>query len=316
MKFPAELLELLTSRPDDVAGYVVAGDWLTSQGHPWGEFIATQCRLQLETDPSQFLTLRRRGEALLAEHGRRWLGVPDAKVEWKWGFVERLSLKETSELDAVVASDAGPLARRLELWGGPESLRVALGKLGGFVRLEGLALSGQGQVQAPVPPVRRLSSTGLGLDWSSVSPALLELQLADVRDPTLSAWLDSGAPGTLERLELLDVELPLGTTQKLVDRQTALRVLHLEDDLPDDLARWLAKSPVLSKLEHLALGGPATDEGLDAMLVDFARFSRLKTIVLYGGRFGPTLRKWAYKQLPRLTFEARRPPADWTTRRR
>jgi hypothetical protein len=42
----------------------------------------------------------------------------------------------------------------------------------------------------------------------------------------------------------------------------------------------------------------------------------LKALVVYGGRFGPTLKRMAYKQLPRLRFETVRPPDDWTTRRR
>jgi hypothetical protein len=77
------------------------------------------------------------------------------------------------------------------------------------------------------------------------------------------------------------------------------------------VALWLANSPVLATLDHLALGGPLTDVGLDALLTNFARFSRLQTLVLYGGRFGPTRRKWAYKQLAQISFEPRRPPADW-----
>ncbi len=44
--------------------------------------------------------------------------------------------------------------------------------------------------------------------------------------------------------------------------------------------------------------------------------AELKALVVYGGRFGPTLKRMAYKQLPRLRFETVRPPDDWTTRRR
>jgi hypothetical protein len=63
----------------------------------------------------------------------------------------------------------------------------------------------------------------------------------------------AGAPSTLERLELLEVELPSASLRAFIDRQQRLRTLHLEDDLPDDLAGWLAQSPVLATLALQAL---------------------------------------------------------------
>ncbi len=319
MKLPAGLLDAIVARPDAPDGYLVAADWLSSHGDAWGELINTQCRLEHEMDPTAFLARRRRADSLIEAHAATWVGAAEAKVDWRWGFVERLALPETPLLDAVLRSDVGSLARALALWGGPEALADALRKIlrAKLPRLEALALTGRGQVRAPLPPLRRLESAGLALDWNSVSAApLTQLFLSDLRDPTLAAWLDTGAPTSLTRLELLEVDLPLGTAERFVDRQASLRTLHLEDDLPDDLARWLAGSPVLSKLDHLALGGPATDVGLDAVLTHFARFARLKTLIFYGGRFGPTLKKWAYKQLPGVVFETRRPAADWTARPR
>ena len=243
-------------------------DWLSAQGDPWGEFIAAQCRLEKENDPGFFLSLRKTSDALLAAHGKTWLGAKEVAATWRWGFVERLAIKESFDLEAVLDSDVGSLARQLDLWGGPESLRVCLELLRkrAPARLEGLSLTGKGHVKSALPPVRRLESHGLGLEWKSLTASLRELLLADVRDPTLSPFLDSGALTSLERLELLDVELPLGTTQRLIAAQTNLHTLHVEDDLPDDLAKWLAESPTMRTLDHLAIGGPATDVGLDAML--------------------------------------------------
>ncbi len=319
MKLPPGLLDALISSPDAQAGYLVAADWLTSAGDPWGEFISAQCRLVGETDPSQFMALRRRAEALLEANSTRWLGTGDAEVDWRWGFVERLTLHETGPLEAVLRSQVGGLLRTLSLEGGPTALGLALERLHRLAppRLEGLALSGKGLVEGAVPPVRRLQCTGLSLEWARIdAEKLVELRLIEVRDAGLRGWLEGEGPTALQHLELLELALPLHTTQRFIERQTSLEALHLEDDLPDDLAVWLAQSPVLSKLEHLALGGPATDVGLDAMLRHFARFSRLKTLIVYGGRYGPTVKKWAYKQLPQLVFEARRPPSGWATRRR
>lgn len=311
MRLPPELLASLQERPDDLAGALVAADWLTSQGDPWGDLITAQCRLEGATDPATFVTFRKQADALLRQHGERWLGAA-VTATWRRGFVERVELDELSLLPRVLASDIAGLARDFSLRGTPRALQQALAQLveAAPPRLEGLALSGAGTLSAALPPLRRLEVHRLSLDWTFPAEGLRELTITDAPSPALEAWL-AVAPSTLERLELLEVELPFPSVRALIDRQQRLRTLHLEDDLPDDLAGWLAQSPVLATLEHLALGGPLTDDGLDAVLKHFARFSRLKTLVLYGGRFGPTARKWAYKQLPQLRFEPRRPPAGW-----
>ncbi|MFZ5441314.1 MAG: TIGR02996 domain-containing protein, partial [Myxococcota bacterium] len=262
MTLPPELLEAIVARPDDRSAYLVAADWLTSQGEPWGELISAQARLQGETDPATFLAVRRRADELLRAHAQRWLGA-DVDAEWRWGFVERLSLPELGALPRLLASEVGRLARELALEGPPLQLAAALASLakpGAMPRLEALTLRGAGRVDVALPPVRRLDVTGLTLDWARLPSALEALSLRDLRDGALGPWLERHAPPTLARLELLELDLPHPALREVIERQRALQTLHVEDDLPDELARWLARSPALARLEHLALGGPATDE--------------------------------------------------------
>lgn len=314
MTLPEELLEAIVARPDEQAAYVVAADWLSAQGNAWGELISTQVRLSGETDPARFLTLRRRAEELLRQHGERWLGAPGLEAVWRWGFVERLTLPHLDLLSRVRTAEAGALARELVLPGSPLQLAAALTSLSQHPlrRLEALTLSGTGRISTALPPLRRLACVGVALDWAALPAALEELRVSDVRDGSLAGWLSATTSTCLTRLELLDLELPHAAIHQIVERQDQLRTLHLEDDLPDALARWLAESPALARLEHLALGGPATDDGLEAIVTHFARFSRLERLVLYGGRFGATLRRHAYRALPRIVFAQRRPAADWT----
>jgi hypothetical protein len=335
MKLPDDLLASL-----DEAGreaYLVAADWLLSQGNPWGELINAQCQLENVTSPLAFLTFRKQVTELLGKHGLRWLGGPVPAV-WFRGFVERVEPEDLSLLPSVLDSEVGGLARDFELAELPSALERSMQSLlqASPPRLRGLTLARPGPTErheaerrgtlrrrrraAPPPAerqrvripsglaVQRLEVRGVELDWSFDGSGLRRIAVSDADvDP---AWL-AGAPRTIDQLELLQCEVPHAALMKLIDGQWALRVLHLEDDLPDDLARWLADSPAISRLDHLALGGPFTDDGLDAILKRFARFSRLKSLVLYGGVFGPTIRKWAYKQLPQLTIERRRPGVGW-----
>jgi hypothetical protein len=309
MKLPPELVAALDV--DDLAGCQVVADWLIARGDPWGDLINAQCRLEDSTDPAAFLAFKRQADTLIATNRLTWLGAA-VVAHWRRGFVERLEVEAPTLLPSALGSPVGGLTRQLALSGGPLSLRAMLDTVLAMppARLETLSLTGKGTLSGPLPSPCGLEVHGLTLDWVHEPGALRRLSVADAPAPALEPWL-AGVPSTLERLELLMVDLPHPALQALVDRQGRLRVLHLEDDLPDDLARWLAGSPVLKHLDHLALGGPLTDDGLDAVLTHFARFSRLKSVVLYGGVFGPTAKKWAFKQLPRLLFGKQRPGLEW-----
>jgi uncharacterized protein (TIGR02996 family) len=66
----------LVENPDDLATHYAYADFLQEQGDPRGEFIQVQLALE---DPDRTTTerqkLQQRERELLAEHGRKWLGV-------------------------------------------------------------------------------------------------------------------------------------------------------------------------------------------------------------------------------------------------
>jgi uncharacterized protein (TIGR02996 family) len=73
------LEEALVENPDDLAAHMAYADYLAEQADPAaqarGEFVRVQLALEDErTSAAERRKLRRREQALLAEHGRAWLG--------------------------------------------------------------------------------------------------------------------------------------------------------------------------------------------------------------------------------------------------
>jgi uncharacterized protein (TIGR02996 family) len=99
----AQLLSGIYEHPDDDARRLVYADWLLERGDERGELIHLQCA---GGDPD-------RVQALLAKHGRRWLGklalvlLPEGTV-WERGFPVACRLRVTREADAEnAAGDPG-----------------------------------------------------------------------------------------------------------------------------------------------------------------------------------------------------------------
>ena len=69
-----ELIARVAEAPDDDAPRLVLADWLGQQGEPRGELIVTACTLTRDDVPIGVRrALVKRHDALLREHGRRWL---------------------------------------------------------------------------------------------------------------------------------------------------------------------------------------------------------------------------------------------------
>jgi hypothetical protein len=143
-------------------------------------------------------------------------------------------------------------------------------------------------------------------------PSLLtELRLdAPHEHLALMPFLTS-TPNRLKALHL--AELPFTASAVLDDARVfgELRQLAIIEDLADDTMQWLSKSPLLAQLDHVTIGGPFTDDGLDFILREFARFSRVREIVLWGGIVSRQLRTLARKQLPQLLLLKAPPPTTW-----
>jgi uncharacterized protein (TIGR02996 family) len=315
VRLPEPLEQAICASPDEASAYLVAADWLQSRGAPQGELITVMRGLEQEQSPARFLFTKARRDELLREQGEALVGGAhlDTAV-WRWGFVSHAQL-EVEHLPAFLASPAGQFVRELEVRGPLDELAAALTRSPPRV-LNGLALVGGRRAPsirlsalAELASLRRLAVVGVDADFTGVrAERLSELRIRDVRHPTLTAFLGTVASDTLQRLEL-SVDAPLELKIDAVPRLRGLRALQLEDDLADDLARWGAKAPIVKQLDHLALCGPMTDPGLDALLVEAARLSRLSRFELAGGHFSSGLKRMAYRQLPAISFLPHR--AEW-----
>jgi uncharacterized protein (TIGR02996 family) len=315
---PAELEAAIVAAPDEPTPYLVAADWLQARGDLQGELIALMQGLDHEQNPAHFLARKQRREELLRVHGERWLGGtrPEAVV-WRWGFVARAQV-EAEQVEAFLSSRAGRFVRELEVRGPLDTVAETLARVRPRV-VRGLALVGGPrtpavQLSAVVSdlPLERLGLVSVAADFTGVDPhRLVDLRLRDVQHPTLSPFLNRLAGPALRHLELC-LDASLATKTAVVARQPALTSLHLEDDLADDLAGWAASAAVIKQLDALSLCGPMTDRGLDALLLEASRLSRLKALALAGGHFTAGPRRLAYKQLPRIVFHKSRTPwAFW-----
>jgi hypothetical protein len=307
----------LVEAPDASPAFLVAADWLQARGEPHGELISLMFELEREQSPSRFLALKRRRDELLTAHGEDWLGGAQLEAAtWRWGYVARARL-QVEHLPAFLGSVAGRLVRELEVHGPLQDLGAALAASPPRL-LEGLGLVGNRRGR-PVPlaeavsPLPRLGRLGIfaaemdltGLDASS----LTDLRLRDLAHPSVTPFLARLDAPRLTHLEL-SLEAPLEHKTGAVDRAPALTVLRLEDDLADDLAAWAAESPRTSRLTRLALCGPMTSAGLDALLLRSARLHAV-SLSLEGGHFGGDLKRLAHRQLPRLDFHRTRTPEPW-----
>ena len=307
-----DLQTAIAEAPDSAEPYLVYADWLQSQGEPHGEYIQLMHALEHETDASRFLQRKQRVDQLLRSHGAKWLNevkVLDAK--WRWGFV-RKGRVEASSLRALLDSQAGRFPRELTLTGHSSSLHVGLEHVP--ATLTGLRLEptyrDEQVVASTLPPLQRLA-LGAG-QWvlpRRAEASLRELWLeAPLVHPTLLPFLASAAP-SLHTLQL--TELPQSPESVLETGFPALKRLSLVDDLADDALQWLAKAPLLRQLNHLSVGGPFTDAGLDSVLREFARFSRVGELVFWGGAVSRSMRSMARKQLPQLLLLKQALPTPW-----
>lgn len=311
---PHELEAAIVAHPDEAAPYLVAADWLQARGDPHGELIALMRGLESEQSPASFLAKKQRREALLREHSEAWLGGAELDVaQWRWGFVSHARV-EVEHVAPFLASRAGRFVRSLEIHGPLEGLEEAL-RAAPPRALTGLALVG-GPRRPPLRLARVLESlalkklgiVALEADFTGFSGRTLEsLRIRDVQHPTLTGFLGQVDTSHLEELELC-VDAPLVFKTSVAARAPKLAQLALEDDLADELAAWAARTSVIRHLETLSLCGPMTDRGLDALLVEAARLSRLTRLRLEGGHFSGGLKRLAYRQLPTLTFERSRAP--------
>lgn len=117
-----ELMQSIIAAPDDDAPRLVLADWLSQQGELRGELIVTACTLNRADLPiGTRRALTRRHDALLVEHGARWLqelGLGADQGRFVRGMVEEVEApfrQLAPHLDRLFASAPVRALRSMEL---------------------------------------------------------------------------------------------------------------------------------------------------------------------------------------------------------
>jgi len=118
---PKALKKQLSSLTDDAA-HLVFADWLTEQGHPWGELITLQHNAATATNDKKREQLTKSAAKILKEHGTSIVGrlaqQKYAKLEWKLGLLQHATVETNDDfkkvLPAVKDLLAQPAAQKIE----------------------------------------------------------------------------------------------------------------------------------------------------------------------------------------------------------
>jgi uncharacterized protein (TIGR02996 family) len=205
-----QLEAVIASEPESGTHYAVYGDWLESHGDPRGRLIALQLAADLPGAPAKLATAFAKH---LREHAEDLLGAlaahagPDRAEDpvfgWRFGFIHQAYLH---------AERQAPLDRVLELL-----LEHASGRF-----LVDLAMVRNERMQAAVDVLGRLAPPSLRalrlwgveqLDLGAVWPRMPELRRLSLTGSKLA--LGDLAVPRLERLELVDAEMPNASTRTL-----------------------------------------------------------------------------------------------------
>jgi uncharacterized protein (TIGR02996 family) len=234
MRDEEEFLQAIIAEPDDDGPRLVFADWLEERGDPRAEFIRVQC--ELASRPAR--DGRRPGweareKALLAQHGKAWLGPLAGLVtawEFRRGFVEQITISATNLLEHVsLIFGCAPL-RRLRL----EHARGLVADL------------------AALPPLARLA----GLDFGP-RQAGLSFGPHRVGDDDLRALASSPHLAPLTELRLDDNGVGPDGVRALVGSRslTRLKVLDLSGNpIGDAGVQLLAAWPHAAGLSLLSIG--------------------------------------------------------------
>jgi uncharacterized protein (TIGR02996 family) len=250
MSAPRELLARVAAHPDALEARLACAEALREHDAPRAELIRAQVALtERGMDPARRLTLRKRMDALLREHGKLWRGRLEALgasgFELTRGFVEEVSLSEQS------LAEHGETLLALE----------------------------------PIYRVRLEVRDGKGLEKAAAQPWFEQLRWLKLTsekdtDEAARALASAAHAGRLEGLVLpnVDPEGVAALAQSAV--LTGLRSLSLtgNDGFGDEFAEALAECRF--SLERLYLSGTGiSEEGL-AVLAGTERFAPLELLAL------------------------------------
>jgi uncharacterized protein (TIGR02996 family) len=118
---PKALKKQLSTLNDDAA-HLVFADWLTEQGHPWGELITLQHNAATAANDKKKEQFTKNAAKILKEHGTTLVGrlaqQKYAKLDWHLGLLKRATVETGVEFKGIVSAVkelmAQPAAQKLE----------------------------------------------------------------------------------------------------------------------------------------------------------------------------------------------------------
>lgn len=113
---PNDHVAKVHGRRDTEGDWLVLGDWFQGLGHPRGKLIALQMQGEATTNAVERRDLAAQAQALVDQHAE--LRVPadgmDARLTWRWGYVETAELAAIDHVDALRLMLGHPSLRFLE----------------------------------------------------------------------------------------------------------------------------------------------------------------------------------------------------------
>lgn len=304
----------LVENPDDLTTHYAYADFLQEQGDPRGEFIQVQLALEdPERTTAERQKLKRRERELLAEHGRKWLGILAEELlgpaEEPWELLDEHDLRRLYEirfargwLDRIVSlySTGGGHRLGMLLCTAPESqllrelhLKPDNGVIPELIRSPFLNNLRVLRVSGGVRWLRQLEFRALSKLVEKL-PRLEELRLfARNYDAACLFSLENLSHLRLLQVYSLDAPYPL---EALADNPALRNLTHLwlgpdnlePDDSPDpriDLAgvRAVLQSQNLRGLTHLQLNRSNLGDVGCTEIVTSGILKRLKVLDLRHG---------------------------------
>ena len=305
----AELEAAIAANVDDVASFLVYGDWLSERGDPRGELVAVQTKLRETPGDAALLAKEKK---LLDDNKKAWLGdladlgPNDVAFTWLHGFLASVRIGppldeyETSEIDF------------------PETYATFMALPGtGFVRE--IVVGSKSNDDSPTTwsdvleamgehglprALRRLEFNRGGywdISWTELGDlSVLYPQLQSLRELAIEMGsMDFGASMALPALRSLSI-VTCGLTKKNVASIASARWPSLQrlslyvgetgndygcDVALDDLAPLL-DARTLPKVRHLGVANASFADDVPAALARSTVLPQLETLDLSHGSFG------------------------------
>jgi len=282
----------------------VYADWLTDQGQDdRAELIRLQiARSRLDEWDVRQVALARREEALLAEHGRAWVGEEGiGEYRFRRGFLECLTISKVGP-DVLRRLLAGHPVRELEVRGPFEAGLLRDADVSGVERLSFDYATGDipGALRSPcwsrlvavhVTSGEEADEAAAVIAASSWAGGLRELRLAanGLGTGGIRTLLAGGGLSALTSLDVSINEQLAGRGVVALATSTDLPALRKLDlyavGLVGTGARRLAANPLLGRLQELHVGGNGLAGGA-ADLVSSPHVAALKSLALPDCRLG------------------------------